>query len=174
MSLTARSIVDASSRVMSYSESLLKGVTPAMAAQFASPGGTPIVSNHATFVFGHLCLYPAKFLENAGRDFKALLMPQRYTDVFNAGVECKDDPTGTIYPPLEEVVANFKRVHQEAFKALSEMTEADLAKPPATERSRNFMPTLGALTTFYFLGHTMVHLGQVSAWRRMMGLGAAG
>ncbi len=173
MSLTARAIIDASTRALSYGEGMLKGVTPAMAARFAAPAGKPIVSNHATFVFGHLCLYPAKFLENAGRDFKPLLMPQRYTDAFNAGVECKDDPQGTIYPPLEEVVANFKRVHLEAFKALAEMTDADLAKPPALEKSRTFMPTMAALTTFYFMGHTMVHLGQVSAWRRMMGLGSA-
>lgn len=173
MSLIASSIVAASTRVIANAEGLLKGVTPAIAARFGTSGGKPIVSNHASFVYGHLALYPAKFMENAGRDPKAFMMPQRYTDVFAAGVECKDDPTGTIYPPLEEIVANFKRSHAEVFKVISEMTDADFAKPPAIERSRAFMSTLAGLTIFYFTGHTMLHLGQVSAWRRLMGLGSA-
>jgi hypothetical protein len=173
MSIVARSIVDASQRAVNYGEALLKGITPAMFARFPSPGGTPIVTNHPAFVYGHLCLYPAKFLENAGRDFKPLLMPQRYTDTCAAGVECKDDPTGTIFPPMEEIIANFKRVHAEAFKIIAEMTDEEFARPPALERSRGFMPTMGGLTTFYFMGHTMMHLGQVSAWRRCMGLGSA-
>ena len=173
MSIVARSIVDAAQRVIGNGENLLKGVTPEKFARFAAPGGAMVVSNHPSFVYGHLCLYPAKFLENAGKDASALAMPQRYTDVFNAGVECQDDPTGTIYPPMEEVVANFKRVHAELFKVMLEMTDADFAKPPAHERSRNFLPTLGALGSFYFLAHTMLHLGQVSPWRRCMGLGSA-
>lgn len=170
MSIVARSIVDSSEKAIAYGERLLQGVTPAMAARFPSPGGKAIVTNHATFVYGHLALYPAKFLENAGRDFASVAMPQKYTDLFNAGVECKDDPSGTIYPPLEEVVANFKRAHATAFKVIAEMTDAEFAKAPAVERSRAFLPTLGALGSFYFLAHTMMHLGQVSAWRRCMGL----
>jgi hypothetical protein len=170
MSLIARSIIDAAEKSLAYGERLLKDVTPAMAARFPSPGGKPIVTNHASFVYGHLALYPAKFLENAGRDFKAVAMPQKYTDLFNAGVECKDDPAGTIYPPLEEIAANFKKSHTTLFKAMAEMTDADFARPPAMEKSRAFLPTMGALGSFYFLAHTMMHLGQVSAWRRCMGL----
>jgi hypothetical protein len=34
-------------------------------------------------------------------------------------------------------------------------------------------PTLGSVHAFYCGGHIMMHLGQMSAWRRMMGLGSA-
>lgn len=173
MSLIARSIVDASTRCISNGEGLLKGITPAMFARFPSPGGKAITTNHPAFVYGHLALYPAKFMENAGRDPKPVAMPEAYTQLFNAGVECKDDAAGTIYPPMEEIVANFKKAHTDLFKVIAEMTDADFAKPPAHERSRAFMPTMAALTSFYFTGHTMLHLGQVSAWRRCMGLGPA-
>jgi hypothetical protein len=40
-------------------------------------------------------------------------------------------------------------------------------------RMTELFPTLGSLYNFYVGGHMMMHLGQISTWRRMMGLGAA-
>jgi hypothetical protein len=37
-------------------------------------------------------------------------------------------------------------------------------------RSREMFPTLGAVVAFYLGGHVMNHLGQLSAWRRCLGL----
>jgi hypothetical protein len=34
-------------------------------------------------------------------------------------------------------------------------------------------PTIGSMQAFYVGGHMTFHLGQVSAWRRMQGLGPA-
>jgi hypothetical protein len=34
------------------------------------------------------------------------------------------------------------------------------------------MPTVGAAVNFMLGGHLQMHLGQVSAWRRAMGLGS--
>ncbi|MBZ0172257.1 MAG: hypothetical protein K8E66_07760, partial [Phycisphaerales bacterium] len=34
-------------------------------------------------------------------------------------------------------------------------------------------PTLSQLTNFILLGHSMMHLGQMSTWRRAIGLGSA-
>jgi len=44
---------------------------------------------------------------------------------------------------------------------------------PLGGRMTDLFPTLGSLQSFYCGGHIMMHLGQVSAWRRMMDLGAA-
>jgi hypothetical protein len=38
---------------------------------------------------------------------------------------------------------------------------------------KQLFPTLGSVQTFYCGGHMMMHLGQMSAWRRMEGLGSA-
>jgi hypothetical protein len=35
---------------------------------------------------------------------------------------------------------------------------------------RDLFPTIGAAINFYLIGHVQVHLGQISAWRRGMGL----
>lgn len=173
MSLIARAIVEAATRTLSYADRLLPGVTPAMFARMPSPGGAMIQTNHPAFVFGHLALYPARFLENAGKDAGATAVPAGYAGLFAAGVECRDDPTGTIYPAMEEIVAHFRRSHAELFRVMSEMRDEEFAAPPATERSRAFVSTVAALGVFYFAAHTMNHLGQVSAWRRCMGLPAA-
>ena len=34
-------------------------------------------------------------------------------------------------------------------------------------------PTVGAAINFYLTGHVMMHAGQISAWRRCMGMPAA-
>lgn len=51
--------------------------------------------------------------------------------------------------------------------------EAFQAVNPLGGRMTDLFPTLGSLQAFYCSGHMMMHLGQISAWRRMMGLGAA-
>jgi hypothetical protein len=34
-------------------------------------------------------------------------------------------------------------------------------------------PTIGGAVNFLLVGHVQMHLGQVSTWRRVMGLGSA-
>jgi hypothetical protein len=47
-----------------------------------------------------------------------------------------------------------------------------LAQHP-DEKARVNWPCIGAAFNFLLSGHVMVHMGQVSAWRRCMGLPAA-
>ncbi len=44
---------------------------------------------------------------------------------------------------------------------------------PVEGRTRDLFPTIGAVQACSCGGHMMMHLGQVIAWRRMEGLGAA-
>ena len=41
------------------------------------------------------------------------------------------------------------------------------------EKSRGHFPTVGDFVIFLMTAHEMDHLGQIAAWRRAMGLGAA-
>ena len=49
-------VADSLDLCLGYTERLLKDVTPANFARFASPGGHVVESNHAAFVLGHLAL----------------------------------------------------------------------------------------------------------------------
>jgi hypothetical protein len=153
---------------------LLSGVTPQNYARLARPGGQVVQSNHAAFVLGHLALYPAKVLARLGRPAGPTACPDAWPALFEAGAECRDDADGKLYPPLDELTGRFFAGYEAAMQAVAAADDAALLAPNPTEgRSRELFPTLGAVVAFYLAGHVMNHLGQLSAWRRCIGLPSA-
>ncbi len=45
-----------------------------------------------------------------------------------------------------------------------------LSLPTTSPRAKEVLPTLKEMTAFLLGGHMGVHLGQLSSWRRMIGL----
>lgn len=160
-------------RMRGYAEKLLVGVESGVAARLPRINGQVIQTNHPTFVFGHLSLYPAKVLQAIGRDPTPAAVPPEWEQVFKAGAPCLDDPQGTIYPPLGDIASRYFTATDAAIAATAEVADALLLEQTPDEKARAFMPTTGARLNFYLNNHVVMHLGQVSAWRRMMGLGSA-
>lgn len=153
---------------LAYSDLLLKGIPASDFARLAKG----IETNHPAFVFGHLSLYPDRLFEQIGRS--DLVSPDtRYADLFSPGKPCLDDPTGTIYPPMNDIVERFRSRYTSLLGPLGETPDDVFQRPNPSERMRDRLPTLAAMASFYVSGHVLVHLGQVSAWRRIMGLGSA-
>ena len=174
MGSIANAIIPAGNLSKMYAEMMLKDVTPAMFARFASPGGKVIQSNHAAFVFGHLAMYPHRIFDMLGQPKGATTPPEGWEALFKAGVECKDDPTGTIYPSMEKIVSFHKAAYDAALTAVAAASDEQLMKPnPAEGRMKEMFPTVGAVCNFILAAHPMSHYGQVSAWRRCFGLGSA-
>ncbi len=156
---------------LAYAERVLKGIPAEQAACFARPGGVTVQSNHPVFILGHLSLYPARVLAHLGQGPGAAGVPAGWDDRFRNGVECRDDPQGHIYPRLAAVSEFFFRSYAEAARAISAAhDEVLLAANPSEGRMRELFPKLGAMLSFYLSGHPQQHLGQLSAWRRAMGL----
>lgn len=157
-----------------YAERLLVGINAQDAHRkpLAQPG-LRIDTNHPTFVYGHLALYPAKALTLLGRDPGDVLPPPGWEELFKAGAPCRDDADSNLYPGFADVTTMFFRATDAAMSAVSKVDDAILAKPNPNEQFRDRFPTVGVLTNFYLNNHVMMHLGQVSAWRRCMGLPAA-
>ncbi len=157
---------------LGYGERLLKDVTPELFARFAAPGGQLIESNHPAFVYGHLSLYGPRILTQLGQPGPAV--PENFESVFSKDAKCVDDPAGTIYPTMSQVTGLFFDGYKAAAAVLRATPDAAFQVPnPMEGRMLALFPTLGSLQTFYCGGHLMMHLGQISAWRRMAGLGAA-
>ena len=155
-------------------EQLLKDVKPETFARKPSIGGKVIEMNHPAFNFGHLAIYPMRWLEAVGLKSAATEMPATYADLFAAGKPCHDDPDGTIYPPMKDITDRFFAGHKAALDLLSGLDDAVLLKPnPREGRLKEMFPTMGGVMGFYLNNHVMVHLGQVSGWRRCFGLGSA-
>lgn len=174
MGSIANAIVPVGNLSKMYAEMLLKDVTPAIFARFASPGGKVIQSNHPAFVYGHLAMYPHRVMDMLGLPKGATAIPEGWEGLFKAGVECRDDPSGTIYPKMETIVAFHTAAYAAAMKAIAEASDERLTAPnPAEGRMKEMFPTVGAVCNFIVGSHQMSHFGQVSAWRRCMGLGSA-
>ena len=165
-------IADSLQLSLGYAERLLKNVPADRAGRFATPGGVIVESNHPAFIYGHLSLYAPKILRLIGHP--APPIPDGFELVFSKDAKCVDDADGDLYPPLDQVVAFFLEGHRMTMGALRSTPDTPFDQPnPAEGRMKELFPTIGSAQAFYCGGHMMMHLGQMSAWRRMEGLGAA-
>ena len=159
---------------LSYAERLLVGVTPEKFCRLANTGRSPIRSNHAAFIYGHLSLYGPETVEHVGGDTSNLAIPAKFETVFSKDASCEDDEDGKIYPPMNEVTEFFFLANRSAVDALRNADDLVMQNSnPLEGRMAELFPTIGSLVGFYVGGHVMMHLGQMSAWRRMLGLAAA-
>lgn len=162
-------IADSLALSLNYADRLVKELPSTRFARFASVGGTTVDSNHPAFVLGHLALYGPRIVAQLGGTPTA--PPATFERLFSKEAKCVDDPAGTIYPPMEEVLRAFRTGCDEAIRALRSADDATMDRPnPAEGRMAELFPTLGSIHGFYAGGHMMMHLGQLSAWRRMEGM----
>ena len=162
-------IADSLESALGYAERLLRDMPINEATRFARPGGHLVESNHPCFIIGHLSLYAPKMLDQL--DQPGLVIPAGFAEVFDKTAVCQDDPDGTIYPPFEAVTAFFLAGHQQLLTVLraADPVLFDRENPAEGPLKKRF-PTLSSVHAFYCGGHIMMHLGQLSAWRRMHGL----
>jgi uncharacterized damage-inducible protein DinB len=120
--------------------------------------------NHAAWVLGHVAL---------GADFVALLLGQpTITDetwmaTFGPGSMPVADRAA--YPSKEHLLSTMRKTHARAIELLADATTAQLDAPNATPFFPVEFPTVGALITHLMTTHAALHLGQLSAWRRVLG-----
>jgi len=165
----ASSLAPMAKVAMNYAKALCAGIEPERFGR--RPDG--VDCNTPAWCIGHLSVYPDRVLELIGRSDLAQT-DERYQALFKDGTASPDDPEGSHYPPKDELMARFVARTEAAIEALSTTDNEVLAREnPIEGRFREMCPTVGAAAGFLLGGHTMMHLGQISTWRRCMGLGSA-
>ncbi len=165
-------IADSLQLSLGYAERLLTDVDASKFARLAAPGGQTVESNHPAFIYGHLSLYGPRILSNLGQEAPAV--PDGFEAVFSKDATCVDDPDGSIYPAMGAVTEFFFDGYKAAMEALKSTSDDTFQQPnPLGGPMAEKFPTLGSMHNFYVGGHVMIHMGQMSAWRRMQGLGSA-
>lgn len=161
---TAASFIAATlSATTGYGEMLLKDIP---AEQFAHMPHE--MMNHPAFCVGHLSIYPDRVIELLGQPD---LVKKRdgYAELFSAGVACVDDAGR--YPNKDELVAYYVDRYRAAEYVVGEVADEVLSgENPAEGSFKEMLPTIGSVANFLLNNHHMAHLGQISAWRRAVGL----
>ncbi len=171
MGLIGSILADTASVGVRNANKLADGISAERFGRFATPGGKTIQSNHPAFALGHLCLYPQKVHQLLGQETASHAPPAKFEALFSKDAHCQDDVTGTLYPPSSEILSFFNSSYRAAMEALRGASDEQLTAPnPLDTPMKQLCPTLGALLNFYMSGHVTLHLGQISAWRRMEGL----
>ena len=167
-------IADSLRLSLGYAERLLSDVPADRFARFANPGGQTVNSNHPAFIYGHLSLYAPQMVQQMGGDASKITPPDRYSDLFSKDATCQDDVDGTIYPAKDEITSALFEGYAQVLECLGRVDDDTLqqANPLGGTFAEKF-PTIGSMHAFYVGGHMMIHFGQMSAWRRMIGLGSA-
>ncbi|MGI9473080.1 MAG: DinB family protein [Rubripirellula sp.] len=158
---------------LGYAERLLSDVKADQFARFARIDETVIESNHPAFIYGHLSLYSSRVVEQLGADAADVQPTEAFIAVFSKDAKCVDDPDGSIYPSMDEITERLFAGYRAAIAALNDADDALFVEQNPNEAMRAKFPTIGAMHGFYVGGHFMLHMGQMSAWRRAVGLGAA-
>lgn len=167
-------IADSCDMGVRYAQRLLKDVAAEDFGKFARPGGQVVVSNHPAFVYGHLSLYPERVIKDLDQDGSSVAASEEYQKLFSHEATCQDDPDGKIYPAKDELVERMIAGYEKASEVLRASDDALFTRENAAEgRMKELFPTNGSALGFYVGGHVMIHIGQISAWRRAMGLAAA-
>lgn len=146
---------------LGYARRLVADIPDDMMTLQPAPG-----MNHAAWVLGHLActadMLGAMIGLQPGR-------PPDWTALFDWSSSPSSDASR--YPSKAILLEALEDAHAGIAATLPAVPESRWAETTPLEAVREFLPTLGDCFVFVMAAHENMHLGQVSAWRRVQGLG---
>lgn len=143
---------------IAYAKQILADIDDASMCQ--QPSGL----NHPAWLLVHL---------STAADYAAILLGGSGVcpDNWNSLGDTKKplSTTRSDYPSKEELMSTFERAFRNAADLYENLSSEDLNMPQKLGFFEAELPTVGDMATFLILGHTNLHLGQLSAWRRAIG-----
>ncbi len=144
-----------------YTDRLTGDLTPEHVFQ-TPPGG--VVMNHPAWVLCHLTAYAPVLA--------AMLRGEAPQDPLDHPFGKRSTPTldPGAYPEWEQVREDYLSSHDLVPGALENARADTLNAPPSIARFRDRWSALSGVVVHLMIHHESVHLGQLSAWRRVCGL----
>jgi len=152
-------ILHGHSRLIDYARKLTIDIQPDQMAFQPHPG-----MNHPAWILAHLNVY-VPVLEKI---ILGEMFPDPKDSAFGIGSEISPDLSD--YPEQEKLYETFFKGNEKAAALLSEKGPAVFNEPTKLPRWQDSMPTAGHALGYLMLGHQGIHLGQLSAWRRVVGM----
>ena len=121
-------------------------------------------SNHPAWVLSHLNVYMPLVSEALkGKSFED---PKDH----EFGMQSKPLSDASVYAPKEKLIGDFVAYHEQVIGQLESADDSVLATEIQLPRWQPVMPTVGVVLPYLLCNHENLHLGQISAWRRIQGM----
>lgn len=161
MELIQSAILITWKRNRDYALRLVGDLSPAQWHAQPAPGR---LVNHPAWIVSHLNVYAPICA--------AMLRGEPFTDPIDHryGQKSAVSPNPAEYAPGDELVSIFQMMHDNAQRALEAASDEVFAATNPLERWRVQHPRIGEMLVTLMVKHESFHLGQLSAWRRAMGL----
>lgn len=147
--------------VLGYGKLLTGDLVDEQMAHQPAPG-----MNHPAWILGHLAVctdYAARLLGE-----RQLACPKEWHRLCGPGSILQADRT--VYPGKAELLDALVRGHERVTEAARRATAELLEAPQPGPFLQRELPTIGDIVGHLMTTHPSMHLGQLSAWRRMLGL----
>jgi hypothetical protein len=146
---------------LNYARSLASDIPESRFVEQPTPGG-----NTPLWIFGHLTISTDYALMLLGQP---MATPKEWHRLFGPG--SSPVPTGPV-PTKTELLATYEAGHARVAAAVPGATPEALSQPHTVEMDvlKRLLPTKGQLLAHLLTTHEAMHLGQLSAWRRQIGL----
>ena len=163
MSSALAGFIFSANKNLDYGQKLVSDLTQEqMTFQPAPANAAP--SNHPAWVLSHLNVYmPLVSLALEGKPFDD---PKEHP----FGMKSKPLADASVYAPKDQLIGDFVTAHEKVISQLEAADASVLETEIQLERWKPVMPTVGVLLPYLLCNHENIHLGQISAWRRIQGL----
>jgi hypothetical protein len=123
------------------------------------------IVNHPAWVIGHLT-FTCQML--GGAIGLPAWLPGDWASRFGTGSVPVTDPAGC--EPMHRALDLLRDAELRLTRAVESLPDVRLDEPFPDASMRDVFPTIRHALTQVLVGHTAFHVGQVSVWRRAMGL----
>jgi len=152
--------IHVNSFLLNYVDGLLKDIPDERMAELPAAG-----VNHPAWILGHLIYTGDAVVSMLGG---AKELPEHWAKLFGGGSELTSNRTD--YPGKTELLDLLKSRFLAARQLLAVAPESILEAPNPRLHMRERLPTVADMVSFVLTGHFGIHLGQLSTWRRLIGL----
>jgi uncharacterized damage-inducible protein DinB len=153
---------------LAYAKKLVEDISEEQMTIKPSPG----LDNHPAFTLGHLATAYANLLNNLTGKF---IISEGFKELFarsGPGDPTLPNADAGIYPSKTRLLAEMEKQHKRLIEYLLQMDQRKLTEK-FEWRFSSYFPTYQDRILFLSVNHYAMHLGQLAAWRRAMGLPSA-
>ena len=146
-----------------YAKKLVADIPDERMAEQPAPG-----MNHAAWVLGHLTFVGDSMIRVFDQPFS---MPKEWVELFNLSSKPTSDRAK--YPSKAALLEAYDRSYARLTEAVKNATSESLEREFPNPKLRTQLPTVGVAMVHILCSHHGLHLGQLSAWRRALGMAPA-